>query len=205
MLDPNLVYMLLLFSLWSVVTAAYLPGTGIIEIFSGALALGAIYLLAQLPTNWGAVILIVVGVLGFLVMPFINQRWAVLAVGGLVLQGAGSLFLFNGLPVSLPLITVVIGLSLIYHRYALLPILRKHREQTDISEDDQLIGAHGRVVQPIDRRGSVYVQGETWTARSSQPLDRDDEVVVLAREGLVLVVEGVKHKREELAQGENLS
>jgi membrane-bound ClpP family serine protease len=49
------------------------------------------------------------------------------------------------------------------------------------------------------------VQGETWTARSSQPLDRDDEVVVLAREGLVLVVEGVKHKREELAQGENLS
>lgn len=203
MFDPNLVYMLLLLSLWSVVTAAYVPGTCVVELLSGALALGVIYLMAQMPTHWGAVLLIVIGVLGFLAMPFLNQRWAALAAGGLILQTAGSLFLFDGMSVSLPLIALVIGLSLVYHRYALLPILRKHRTQPETTEDDLLIGAIGRVVQPLNPVGSVHVRSETWTARSSHPLEKNDEIVVIERDGLTLVVEGVKHKREELAKEGN--
>ena len=197
-LDPNIVYLLLLFSLWSVVTAAYLPGTGLIEVLSGAFTLGAVYLLAQLPTNWGSVLLIVVGVLGFLIMPFINQRWAMLAYAGLILQAIGSFLLFAGMSVAPVIIVVVIALSVVYHQFALTPILRKHRDRNS-SENDSLIGSVGRVVQPLTPVGSVDVRGETWTARSQQQpaLNTDDEIIVLARDGLMLTVEGVKHKRED--------
>src|SRR5512145_1393339 len=80
--EPNIVYLILVFGLWVAVTAAYIPGTGILEL----LALGAlvveIVLLQSMPANWVAVLLLVVGVLCFLLIPFLNQRWVRAAQGG---------------------------------------------------------------------------------------------------------------------------
>src|SRR5690606_9245180 len=97
------------------------------------------------------------------------QRWALLAVGGLALQAAGSIFLFDGVSVSLPLIAGVVALSLIYHRFLLLPILTRHQSAPALPEDDTLVGSRGRVLATIDRIGTVRVLGETWQARSETP------------------------------------
>ncbi|MFO7320744.1 MAG: NfeD family protein [Chloroflexota bacterium] len=196
--DPDLVYLILLLGLWSGVTAAYVPGTGIAELFSAAVSLGAIVLLTSLPTNWLAVLLLVVGVSGFLVMPFIHRRLALLAVGGLILQALGSLFLFDGMSVSVPLIAATIVISLLYHRFVLLPTLNRPLPEAVADEDDLLIGATGRVVSPLNPVGTVQAAGELWTARSDRPLESGDEVIVLRRDGLMLIVEGIKHKREQL-------
>ncbi len=110
-LDPNLVYVILIIGLWLVVTAAYIPGTGVAEVLAFVGVAVALVALANMPTNWWAVILIVVGVLSFLVMPFLNQRFAALSIGGLALQAFGSVFLFNGMSVALPLIVVMIGIA----------------------------------------------------------------------------------------------
>ncbi|WP_348240644.1 NfeD family protein, partial [Salmonella enterica] len=63
-------------------------------------------------------------------------------------------------------------------------------------EDDLLIGATGRVVSPLNPVGTVQAAGDLWTARSDRPLESGDEVIVLRRDGLMLIVEGIKHKRE---------
>lgn len=195
-IDPNLVYLILIFGLWMSVTAAYIPGTGAAEILAVIGVIAALVVLASLPTNWWAVVLIVVGVLSFLVIPFLNRRYAPLALGGLVLQTVGSIFLFNGLAVSLPLVVVTIIAALIYHRYALMRTLDYHRAKPAMLEDEPIAGQIGYVQRALDPVGTVYVRGESWTARSDQKLEAGTEVAVLEQDGLTLYVEAVKHKRQ---------
>lgn len=197
-LDVNVVYLALIATLWLGVTATYVPGTGLLEVLSAAIAIGAVYMLSSLPTNWGAVIVLIVGVLSFIVMPFLNRQLTALAVGGLVLQGIGSLFMFNGLQVSPVIIALILVLSLAYHRYVLIPTLEKSRLQPLVDDDTSLIGARGRVVSTIDPVGTVNVRGELWTANSDHPLQAGEEVVVVERDGLNIFVEGVKQKRAPL-------
>jgi membrane-bound serine protease (ClpP class) len=54
---------------------------------------------------------------------------------------------------------------------------------------ETLIGATGRVVQACRPVGTVRVRGETWQARCDAGADAHDQVRVVEREGLTLVVE----------------
>lgn len=196
-LDPNLVYLILIAGLWLSVTAAYIPGTGIVEVLALVGVVAALLALATMPTNWWAVILIVIGVLGFLIMPFIDRRFALLAVGGLALQAVGSLTLFTGVSVALPLVVVTVAAALLYHRFALLPTLEHHRGSPAMLEDEPLTGLHGYVQRALDPVGTVYVRGESWSARSDDKIDAGTEIAVVDQEGLTLYVEPVKHKRHQ--------
>lgn len=193
--DPNIIYLTLVFGLWIGVSATYVPGTGIKEFLAVAALIISIFMLSSMPTNWVAVLLIVFGVLSFIVMPFLKRQLLLLSIGGLILQGIGAWFMFDGLQVSPLLIALTIGLSLAYHRYVLMPVFERVRQQPILNEDDLLIGARGRVTSAINPTGTVNVRGETWTATSDRPLKPGDDVIVLERDGLQVIVEGIKHKR----------
>ena len=198
LIDPNMVYLALVIGLWLGVTATYMPGTGLLEIVAVAAIIGVIYILGDMPTNWGAVIVLVLGVLGFIVMPFLRQQFVPLAVAGLVLQAIGGLFMFDGMLVSPLIVALSVVLPLAYHRYALLPILEKARTQPLMDDDGSLVGARGRVVRALNPTGTVQVRGELWTASSDQALEAGDEVIVIERDGLNVYVEGIKRKRESV-------
>ncbi len=199
--DPNLIYLVLVCGLWVAVTAAYVPGTGVIEVLAALAICFSLVMMASMPVNWWAVLILVLGVLSFLLIPFLNDRLAQIAQGGLVLQAVGGWLLFSNPQVSPLLIAVTIGMALLYHHYALLPLLRKARQQGNVIDDNgHLIGAFGRAAAAFlpsgsSFVGSVNVRGEQWTAYSEQPVESGDTVVVLEREGLQLYVEGVKHKQ----------
>ncbi|MBZ0286584.1 MAG: hypothetical protein K8I30_03150, partial [Anaerolineae bacterium] len=201
MTDPNFVYLVLLFGLRVAVTAAYVPGTGFIEALAVIVLIAALIVMASMPTNWGAVLLLVLGVLSFLLVPFLNSRLALLAQGGLILQAVGGAWLFNGLSVSWLVIAITIGIALLYHNFALLPLLRRARDQKAVIDDNgQLVGMAGRVTTTFMPVGSSYtgavnVRSEQWTALSDKPLLAGDEIVVIERDGLQLLVEGLKHKQ----------
>src|SRR5690606_41205748 len=110
-IDPNLIYLALIFGLWLGVTATYVPGTGILEVVAAVMMIGAVGLLANMPTNWGAVVLLVVGALTFIVIPFLKHQLVPLAIGGLILQAVGGLFMFDGLQVSPVIIALIVVLS----------------------------------------------------------------------------------------------
>lgn len=196
LIDPNIVYLLLVFGLWLGVTAAYMPGSGVIEVLAGLMLIGAIVILTEQPTNWVAVILIVVGVLSFIVVPFLKQQLALLSMGGLLLQAVGGWLMFEGQTVSPVIIALTVGIALVYHRFGLMPILAKVREQAAVSQDNtNVVGAYGRVVKALDPTGTVNVRGELWTATSQdKTLNPGDTVLVIEQEGLQLFVEGVKAK-----------
>lgn len=196
--DPNLLYFALLTSLWIGVSAAYVPGTVIIEFVAAIGFVASLIIVSQMSVSWVALLSIVVGVSAFMVMPFIKQRYAALAVIGLFFQGLGGVFLFNGdQSVSLFVVAVTIALPLTYHQLVLMPLLRNANLQPVYNKDDELIGKVGRVTKDIDPIGAVLVESESWTATSETSLKQGDVVVVVDRSGLQLVVEKVKQKIRE--------
>ncbi|MGQ9888581.1 MAG: NfeD family protein [Aggregatilineales bacterium] len=194
--DPNLVYLALVFGLWLGVTAIYLPGTGVLEVLATLVVVSCLVLLTVLPVNWPAAAAVIAGILGFIVIPFIKQRHTLIPLAALALHAVGALFMFNDSAISPLFIGATVVMSLLYYQYALMPIFTRMREQQLVSQDETLIGARGRVVKALNPIGTVNVHGELWTATSDHPLHPGDEVIVVEREGLRVIVEGVKHKRQ---------
>lgn len=205
-IDPNIVYVGLMLSLWVGVTAAYVPGTFVVEGLAGLGLLGTLVILAQMPVNWLSVLLIVVGVSAFILVPFIDERYANFALGGLVLQVLGSMLLFHsGTTVSILLIALSVVVSLIYYEWVLMPMLRRNRELALEDRDEAVIGMMGHVTKAIDPIGAVTVDSELWTATSEEILQPGEKVMVIAREGLRLTVEKVKPKRVPDPETEEVS
>jgi len=206
LLDPNIVYLVLVVGLWLSITAIHIPGTGIIEFLAAGGVIGALALLSQQAVNWVSVIVLVVGVLVFLVLPYVDRRFALVSLGGLAMQAYGGLTLFNTAAVSPILVALTVGLSLLYYRFALIPALDSQRTRPAMLDDTPIVGMRGRVKSNIDPVGSVLVQGETWSARladgTDEPIQAGAEVIVVEREGLTLYVEPVKPKRRPSQDGE---
>ncbi|TVR22534.1 MAG: hypothetical protein EA396_05800 [Anaerolineaceae bacterium] len=196
--NADLVYLGLVFSLWIAVTAAYMPGTGVIEVVALGSFAGSIYVLAQLPTNWFFVMVIVLGGSAFMLVPFIHTRFAPFALGGLVLQGIGGLLLFTE---SISVSPLILVLSLIipaaYHQFVLMPMLRNMKNDPAIDRDTNIIGMRGRVTRALDPVGTVYVNSEHWSAvtEEEENVEMGERVVVIGRENLRLIVEPLKRKR----------
>jgi membrane-bound serine protease (ClpP class) len=200
--DPNIVYLGLIVALWSVVTIVYSPGTIIGEIISAVLTVATLAMLVNMPTNWLAVVLVMIGVSGFLALPFVSIRFARFADFGLLLQIAGGLLLFReGPQVSPVIVLATVLVAWVYHRFVLMPALRLHAKSESADEASRLIGMRGRVTRAIDPVGTVYVNGELWTARSPESLDVNTEVVVVRKAGLELFVEKAKREEEVRANG----
>jgi membrane-bound ClpP family serine protease len=201
--DPNVVYLIFLLGMWLSVTAAYVPGTGVLELLAVVGVVTSVAVLSSMPTNWLSVVAIVVGTFGFFTIPLLDRRLTLLAFVGLGLQVVGSLTLFNGASVSLPLLGVIIIASLLYFRFALLPVLESQRTKAALIDDEPIVGAHGYVQRALNPVGTVRVRGESWTARSDQILEPGTEIVVVDREGLTLFVESEKQKRQETLEDIN--
>jgi membrane-bound serine protease (ClpP class) len=203
-LSPEVVYLLLLGALWFAATAIYVPGTGIIEAAAlGVLAAG-LFVLTRQPTNWVAVILIVVGTLTFLLFPFFSQKYGRLAIGGLGLQVMGSLFLFDGKSVNPLMIVFSVAASLAYYQFVLTPVMKWVREQKPV-EDEKLVDSEGVVVTPLNPTGTVKMRGETWTAYSDTPIASGERIFVIKRDGLQLYVEHIKNKHVPQVEDEDNS
>jgi membrane-bound ClpP family serine protease len=199
--NADIVYLGLVFSLWFAVTAAYIPGTGIIE---GVALVGfgaSLVVLTQVSTSWLAVLLIVLGGSLFMIVPFVKQKYAPFALIGLGMQGIGGLLLFTS---DLSVSPLVLALSLIipatYHQLVLMPMLRNARERPIEERDSKLVGMLGRVTHTINPVGTVYVGSEHWSAMADDGesvIEKDVRVRVTGRESLRLLVEPIKNKREE--------
>lgn len=198
LLDPNLIYLALVAGLWIGVTALYVPGTFLPEITSIGLLVGSLIILGTLATSWWAVALLFFGASMFLLLPFFGEKYGRFAEIGLIGQAIGGWFLFQDQTISPIVIAVTVILSLLYHRFVLIPTMKNQRRYNEYDESNAVIGFRGRVVKDLDPVGTIYVNKELWRARGSEDLTKDTPVTVVAQEGLELIVE--KAKNEDMAQ-----
>src|SRR5690606_35357850 len=114
-LDPNVVYLFLIFALWMSVTAVYIPGTGAPEVGAVVLLGISLLMMVNLPVNWFAVICLVVGISAFKIVPFISRKYVPVAYTGAVLQVNGGWLLFtDARQVSIFIIALTVAVPFLY-------------------------------------------------------------------------------------------
>lgn len=193
-LSPNVAYVVLVIGIAFSIMAIFTPGTGFFEIgaiFGLVLAGYAIY---NIPFNWWAVGILVLGVFPFLIAVRRSQKMIFLAISILAMI-VGSVFLFPGekwwQPAVNPfLATLVSLLSAGYFWVAVRKTLEA--TQTRPAHDlEKLIGKIGEAKTDIYLEGTVQVESELWSAFSDVSIPRGSIVRIVNRNGFVLQVEQI--------------
>ncbi len=193
-MSPDVAYVLLLAGFMTAVLACLTPGTGILELGALFTIVLSGYMLVNLPVNGWALLVIALSILPFLLhvrTPVPRLKTAYLAGSYLLLAG-GSAFLFDGgarWPAIHPALVLfmpaaVLGIST-FLAHKSIQVLKTPAAM----DPDQLVGATGEAVTDIRGEGSVYVQGENWTASARVYIPCGQKVRVRRRRGLILEVE----------------
>jgi len=194
LLNPNLVYLFIIGGMSLAFMAILTPGTGILEISALFFLILAGWGIFNLPINYWALVLLVIGVFPpiFALRKTKKNYYLGISVASLVI---GSAYLLRGeswyqLAVSPGLaitVSVLIG--------GLFWIITKKTLEADAAPPSHalgiLIGALGEAKSEIFHEGSVQVNKELWTARSKEPIESGTQVRVIDREGFILLVEKV--------------
>jgi membrane-bound serine protease (ClpP class) len=191
--NPNVAYVLLVLGLVSLVVAFTAPGTGFAEAAAALCLILALVGLSQLPVNIAGVLLILLGIGLFLAD--IKLQSGFVAIGGALMLGLGSLFLFRpdeqAVTVSWWLIALTTLGTAGFFGFGLNRALRAHRLPARVGAD-QLVGERGVIktlaLESNRLTGTAQVGSELWTVKADEPLAEGEEVIVEEAEGVVLKV-----------------
>ena len=190
--DPNIAFILLLVGVYGLLFEFWSPGALFPGVLGGISLLLALIALSVLPVQYGALGLLLLGIVLMLGEAF-TPGIGVLGLGGLAAFLVGAFFLFEpegstiDFGVSIPIIIgaaiASAGLS-----FAVLGAAMKARRRPAATGAEEMIGSRGQVMDWQAGRGNVRVHGEIWSARSDREVKSGDSVRVMRREGLTLIV-----------------
>jgi membrane-bound serine protease (ClpP class) len=104
----------------------------------------------------------------------------------------GAIMMFDsGIPGFGVSLTFVIALALIMAVVIvwLVSFVLKLRRRGAVSGTGSIIGGIGTAMSDFAGDGKIWLEGESWAAHSTVPIEKDQQVLVLAIDGLVLEVE----------------
>ena len=193
--DPNVAYLLLslgLLLMWIEVKnpGMTLPGVGgVLSLLLAAVGM------SLLPVNFVGVLLVVGGV-GLLIAEVYLPTFGALAILGVVSLAAGGLFLVKQSPefdVGVDH-TVIVGLvaGTLSITLAMGVLVLRGQRRPVLGGREGMVGTRGRVLEALpggEGTGLVLVHAERWRARSSQPIEAGQRVVVRSTLGLVVTVD----------------
>jgi len=189
--NPNIAFILMLVGIYGLIFEFLSPGAVAPGLVGAISLLVALYALNLLPINLAGAGLVLLGI-GLMVAEAHIGALGVIGVGGIVAFIIGAIMMFpSGVPgfgLSPVILTVmaVVTASLLLLVLALL--LRSRRLPVTTGEQE-LIGAEGEALSWQDDKGRIRIRGEIWAARAARPPRPGTRVKVVARDGLVLIVE----------------
>jgi presenilin-like A22 family membrane protease/membrane protein implicated in regulation of membrane protease activity len=188
--DPNVAYLLLVGGILAAVAAWSIPGTGLAEGLAVLLLGLAVIGLLRLPVSAAGLLLILLGSLLFLGELYL-QSGGYLGLSGALALGLGGLFLLppgTGQRVA-PAILIGTALTGAAASFGLAHLMRQMGRRPPLQSPERLIGAEGIAQTDLDPEGTVWVRGETWTARAvGERIAAGERVRVMAVQGLRLQV-----------------
>jgi len=197
--DPNVAFILFTVGVYGLIFEVMNPNfvTGILGAISILLAFIGF---GSLPLNVAGLLLLGLGIVLFALEPHVVSH-GLLTAGGIVcfVLGASALYTVPGNPVgpdvgvAVPVIlTVTITMAVFM---ALITIMAARTRQLKAPAGTVgvpvPIGTTGVVQAPLAPLGTVYLGGETWSARTpaEAPLDRTTPVRLVGFDGLTAIVE----------------
>jgi len=192
LIDPNVCYFFLVCGLVVGILALLTPGSGILELSALFLLFLAGYGIYNLPVNYWALGIVLLGAVTFVVAFWLKKmrHWATLLFSTACLI-IGSAFLFKntgGEAVIHP--AFIIFATIVAEAFIYFVGSKTLAASTakPIHNLDTLINMTGTAESNILTEGIVYVNGEEWTARSETAIPAGSDVKIVDREGLVLTV-----------------
>lgn len=191
--NPNVAYVMFILGLLGLVVALTVPGTGLVEVIAGVCLILAVIGLSRLPVNIAGIVLILLGI-GLLIVD-IKVQSGLFALGGALLLGVGSLFLFRPNEDAIAVSGWLVGLMTIgtaaFFGFGVSRAMRAMRLRPAML-DENLIGTRGVIKSPLSASnqftGAALIDSELWTVKSDQEISEGTPVVVERVEGLVLTV-----------------
>ena len=191
--DPNLAYLFISLGTLGLIYEVASPGAGLGGILGGILLVLGFFSLSVLPVDVVGLLLLALA-LGLFIAEAFAPGIGVFAAGGVVSLVLAGLFLFQrstGLGVDLtfllPVPVIAGGLAVAIGRFA----WRAQRRPPIGGPAGTVVGQRGEVRGVDDGTAEVLVDGALWRARAQEPLRVGQQVRVVARDGLTLVVEPV--------------
>ncbi len=196
LINPNVSYVLLVLGFLIAVLALLSPGTGILEISALFVLVLSAYGIANLPVQGWALALLIIGIIPFVVA--LRQRKGsriILLVMSVLAFLVGSTFLFQGkgwIPAVSPVLVLILSPLTIGFTWFMATKSLEAITARPSFDLNQLIGMTGQASSDIRGQGTVYVNGEEWSALSKTFIPAGSSIRVIRRSGLALEVEALK-------------
>lgn len=195
--DPDIAYILLIIGMLGLLVEILHPGFILPGVLGGICLLLGIYSLGILGVNYTGLLLMILA-FGLFIAEVFTSAFGLLFAGGVISLVVGSLLLFSGTPFRIDpwlIAVVVLAVSAVFV-LIVIAIIRAYRLQVNTGREG-LIGQTAVVRVPLEPRGTVFIEGETWNAwLDTGRAERGEEVIVTQVEGLQLKV--IKKSKEEV-------
>jgi len=191
LLNPNVAYLILVGAALLTMMAVLNPGTGVLEIVALFLWLISGYIIFNIPVNFWALGLLLLGLVLFLLSlrKTKNLVYLGLSIAAVI---AGSIFLFDQpgwQPAVNPILAVVISVFVAGFTWIVAQKALEADRMMPAHDLEALVGAVGEAKTSIRDEGTVQVAGELWSATSEEAIPEGAHIKVIGREGFSLVVE----------------
>lgn len=189
--NPNVAYILMLIGIYGLMLEFSNPGAIVPGTVGAISLLLALYSFQLLPINYAGMALILLGV-ALMVGEAFQPSFGVLGIGGLTAFVIGSIILMDtnvpGFGIDIAVIITFAFISALVF-ILVIGMAIKARRRPVVSGLEQLLGAEAIVLADFDGQGRVSLHSESWSARSSVPLRKGQQVRVSGIDGLTLRVE----------------
>ena len=189
--NPEIVLLLGLIGVYGLMYEGWNPGAIVPGVVGVICLLLAAYALQVLPVNYAGLALILVG-LALMTAEAFAPSFGALGIGGIIAFVFGAIMMFDsGIPGFGISITFVVALAALFALAFiwLLNYLLRLRRRGAVSGRESIIGGIGTATDDFFGDGKIWLEGEAWAARSNVAIEKDQEVIVRAMDGLVLEVE----------------
>lgn len=188
--NPEIILLLGMIGLYGLMYEGWNPGAIVPGVVGIICLLLAAYALQVLPVNYAGLALIIVGV-ALMVAEAFAPSFGALGIGGIAAFVFGAIMMFDsGIPGFGISVAFVVGLAILFAIVLiwLIGYLLKLRRRGAVSGRGSIVGGIGTAMEDFTEDGMVWLEGESWHARSKQAIARNQRVVVVAMDGLTLDV-----------------
>ena len=189
--SPEILLLLIAVGVAGLWLEGYNPG-GIVPGVVGVISLLlAAYAMQVLPVNYAGLALIIVGIVLIVLEAFVPSFGA-LGLGGIAAFIFGSIMMFDSVVPGFGIsVTFVVSVAILFGLFLLwlISYLVKLRRRGAVTGKGSILGGSGTALESFSDEGKVWLEGEAWAAVTKVPIEKDQQVFVIAIDGLTLEVE----------------
>jgi len=188
--SPEIALLLLLVGIYGLVFEGWNPGAIVPGVVGAICLLLAAYALQVMPVNYAGLGLILLGIVLMIAEIFVPSFGA-LGFGGIAAFVMGAIMMFDtgvpGFGISPWFVIIVVGAFGLLLMWVIGYLLRLRRKGA-VSGQEQILKEIAVAREDFADQGAVMLEGETWTARTSEPVKKGQKLRVERIDGLVLDV-----------------